>query len=165
MKLMFWYNIVVIYKRHLVKALPFTRLFNFTKKCNMFNFSFNSIVFSKNTFQNFLILFNNYLQKYTKNWLQWTNSRKTRFQFLHAMNNQITCAAKLTLVLSLGVKVMWSSVSLCKSLHPGANLRIPKSHSYRLIKCCQLISWLLYLRKRNNEKLNRRKKKTLCGII
>ena len=162
---MLWYQIVIIYKRHLVKVLPFTRLFNFPKKCNMFNFSFNSIVFSKNTFQNFLILFNNYLKKYKKTGFGGLNSRKTRFQFLHAMNNQITCVAKLTLILGLGVKVMWSSVSLCKSLHPGANLRIPKSHSYRLIKCCQLISWLLYLRKRNNEKLNRRKEKTLRGII
>ena len=113
------------------------------------------------------------------------NSRKTRFQFLCASNNQnthcvkcvqirsfpgpcftkylsvfsanagkygpektpyldtfqaVTCAAKLTLILSLGVKVMLSSVSLCRSLYPGANFRIPKCHSYRLTKCCQLIS-------------------------
>ena len=74
---MLWYHLVTIYKRHLVKVLPLTSLLPFTKKdvfnvFNVFNFSFNSMLFSKNTFQNFLILFKNYLKKHTKHWFQWT---------------------------------------------------------------------------------------------
>ena len=71
---MLWYHLVTIYKGHLVKVLPFTSFFPFTKKdvFNVFSFSFNSMLFSKNTFQNFLILFNKHLKKYTKHWFQWT---------------------------------------------------------------------------------------------
>ena len=145
---MLWYHLVTIYKRHLVKVLPFSSLLPFTKMIFSMFVIFHLIqcFFSKNIFQNFLILFNNYLKKYIYITLisEDFNSPKTRFHFLCASNNYITCTAKLTLILSLGVKAMWYSVSLCKSLHPGANLRIPKSHSYRLIKRCQLISWFLY---------------------
>ena len=54
-----------------------------------------------------------------------TNSRETCFQFICASKNYVTCTTKLTLILSLGVKAMWSSVSVCKSLHPGAKRHIP----------------------------------------
>ena len=64
-----WYHFETIYKRNHVKVLLYTSLFTFTKKEITFSI-FNSILFSKNTFQKFLILFNSYINKYTKNWFQ-----------------------------------------------------------------------------------------------
>ena len=59
-----------------------------------------------------------------------------------------TWTARLTLILRLGFKAIWSSVSLCNSRKPGLHLFIPRSNSYKMIMCCQLISLLIYLKKK-----------------